>query len=125
MISSLPLRSVGRVSLVLLLAGLLASCGPAYRGEPLYGPHAFSDPRVVEGERVFAAQCHECHPGGDAGLGFAINNRPLPGWAIALQVRTGIGAMPSFDEERLSDEELDAVIAYLMELRSLQPSRAR
>ncbi|MEX2542963.1 MAG: cytochrome c [Trueperaceae bacterium] len=101
----------------LLALLLLVACGPAYRGEPLYGPLNVSDPQVAHGEQVFDAHCHQCHPGGDAGLGFGINDKPLPGWLIKFQVRHGLGAMPSFSQEQIDDEELDALVAYLFALR--------
>lgn len=111
-------------------AGLLAtaaltltvslSCGSARRSEPLTGEHRFTDPEVILGERVFSDMCQQCHPRGQAGLGFALNNKPMPGWLIRFQVRNGLGAMPALPEEAISDEELDAVVAYLKELRGLE-----
>lgn len=101
----------------LIVAALLAGCGPAYRGEPLYGPLGAADPRVALGEVVFFAHCHQCHPGGAGGLGFGINDKPLPAGLIEFQVRNGLGVMPAFPEDRISDEELDALVAYLLALR--------
>lgn len=112
------MRCVRATSGLLLLALLLlAACGPAYRGEPLYGPLNVADVKVAQGEQVFYANCHQCHPGGTAGLGFGINDKPLPGWLIEFQVRNGLGSMPSFSEEQIDDEELDALVAYLVALR--------
>ncbi|WP_447977226.1 c-type cytochrome [Candidatus Nitrospira bockiana] len=62
------------------------------------------------------AKCHQCHPGGEAGLGPAINNKPLPDFLVRLQVRKGFGAMPGFTTEQLTDEELAHVLVYLHEL---------
>ncbi|HEX7021728.1 MAG TPA: cytochrome c [Trueperaceae bacterium] len=107
-----------RLAAGLLVAGLLSACAPAYRGVPLYGPLDTSDPQVALGQRVFDAHCDQCHPGGAGGLGPSLNSRPLPGFVIEFQVRHGLGAMPSFSEEQISDEELDAVVAYLDQLRS-------
>jgi mono/diheme cytochrome c family protein len=59
------------------------------------------------------AHCHACHPGGEAGLGPALNDKPLPGLLVRLQVRTGMGAMPAFSPRELSDGELRDLIAYL------------
>jgi mono/diheme cytochrome c family protein len=69
------------------------------------------------GEVVFMQHCHSCHPGGEAGLGPALNNKPLPGFLIRLQVRQGIGAMPRFSEDVISGTELDDLVAYMMALR--------
>jgi mono/diheme cytochrome c family protein len=63
------------------------------------------------------AHCQPCHPGGEAGLGPAINDKPLPGFLIRLQVRSGVGAMPAFSAEEISVDELAALTAYLKALR--------
>ncbi len=100
-----------------VVAALLSACAPAYRGEPLYGPLDTSVPEVALGRQTFAANCNQCHPGGSSGLGPALNNKPLPAGLIKYQVRHGLGAMPAFSPERLSDENLDALVAYLLKLR--------
>lgn len=106
-----------RLAGVIAVLVVLASCGPAYRGEPLYGPLDTSDPEVALGEQVFYANCQQCHPGGSRGLAFALNDKPLTGGLIKFQVRNGLGVMPSFSEERISDAELDALVRYLMALK--------
>lgn len=109
-------------ALLLLLAALLLGCS-ARRSEPIRGPHYIGDPQVEAGRRVFMASCHKCHPGGEAGLGPALNNKPLPGPLIAMQVRVGLGAMPSFNKSQISDQELKALIRYLKALRHTGVSR--
>jgi mono/diheme cytochrome c family protein len=64
--------------------------------------------------------CYQCHPGGMAGLGPAINDKPLPGWLIKTQVRQGLGAMPSFDESELSDADLEALVEYISALKNAE-----
>lgn len=100
----------------LLCVLVLAGCASARRGEPLRGPLPL-DARAEKGRMAFQRRCNGCHPGGEGGLGPALNNKPLPGFAIRYQVRHGLGVMPSFPEERLSDEDLDALVAYLKKLR--------
>jgi mono/diheme cytochrome c family protein len=78
-------------------------------------------PTLRLGREVFDRECHLCHPGGEAGLGFSLNNKALPGALVKLQVRRGIGAMPAFSKAELSDEELDALVAYLAWLRRATP----
>ena len=107
------------VSAALLLAGMLVACGTARRGAPLTGEHTPPTAEIALGQRVFDANCHQCHVGGTQGLGPALNDKPLPGWLIRLQVRRGLGAMPSFTEEEISDEELDALVSYMVWLRRL------
>ena len=96
---------------------LLTSCGSARRSEPIKGAVSISDPRVERGRMVYMSQCNHCHPGGEAGLGPAINDKPLPGFLIKTQVRTGLGAMPSFPPHEISDADVAAVIAYLKMIR--------
>lgn len=103
----------------LLLAALLAvaSCGSARRGEPLVGPIAMRTPAESHGERLFMAQCSFCHPKGETGLGPALNDKPLPGFLIKTQVRSGFGAMPAFSHAEISPQELDDIVAYMKAIR--------
>ncbi len=110
-------RRLGSQLALLALALGIAACAPAHRSEPIYGPLLLTDEAAMAGQRVFYQHCHQCHPGGAGGLGFAINNRPLPGWLIRFQVRNGLGSMPAFSEEEISDAQLDDLVAFLLELR--------
>lgn len=108
---------------ILLLAVLafvvvsIAACGTARRAAPIDDPLELTDERLVEGRQVFLEYCQSCHPGGEAGLGPSLNDKPIPGALLAFQVRHGLGTMPAFDEELITDDELDALIAYLVTLR--------
>ncbi len=102
--------------ILLVVLIVLCACGSARRGEP-FGDLLLTSDSSRHGEEVFMRYCQPCHPGGDAGLGPAINNKPLPGFLIRMQVRRGFGAMPPFPREVLSDPDLDAVVAYLNDLR--------
>lgn len=112
-------RTLLRPPLATLLAALLSitGCGSARRGEPITPPPPMTAPTLVRGEEIFMKRCHQCHPGGEAGLGPALNNKPLPGWMIRFQVRHGLGAMPAFSEKEIGDRELDDLVAYLKALR--------
>lgn len=101
------------VFLVMMNSG----CGSARRGEPLVGALNVSFPPVAEGQKVFVIHCHQCHPGGEGGQGPALNNKPLPAFLMKLQIRNGLGAMPGFSKEKISDAELDNLIAYIMAVR--------
>ena len=104
-----------------LLAAMVCTigCGRTRRGEPVTEPLQTDDPRVALGHRVFSMHCHQCHPGGAGGLAPAINDKPLPVGLMKTQVRQGLGAMPAFSEQEISDEELDGIIRYLKALRTL------
>jgi mono/diheme cytochrome c family protein len=97
-------------------AAAALACGSARKSPPLAGPTAL-DERERRGEIAYMRHCHSCHPNGEAGLGPSLNDKPLPGALIKAQVRKGIGAMPSFDDGRIGDAELDDVVAYLGALR--------
>ena len=105
--------------LAILVIAMMSSlgCGTARRGEAIAGPLVIQDQQTALGQRAFMTSCHQCHPAGMAGLGPAINNKPLPGAMIKMQTRAGLGAMPGFSSSELSDEDLDAVVVYLQALR--------
>ena len=111
------------VSAVLLGGAIVlqVGCGSARRGVPVQPPVQLTDAQAEQGRRVYMRFCNGCHPGGEAGLGLGINNKPLPGFAIRFQVRHGLGVMPSFSEEVISDEQLDALSKYLVALRDHDP----
>jgi mono/diheme cytochrome c family protein len=96
---------------------LVAGCHSTRRGEPITGPMQISDPEVARGRLVFLKNCYQCHPGGEAGLGPALNNKPAPVFLMKTQVRVGLGAMPSFSKEQISSADLDRLMAYVIALR--------
>jgi hypothetical protein len=106
-----------RLTCVLALLSLLVACHSTRRGEPITGPIPISDPKILRGRLVFYRNCHQCHPGGEAGLGPALNNKPAPVFLMKTQVRVGLGAMPPFTKDQIPPEELDDLMAYLITLR--------
>jgi len=102
--------------------GVLCGCASARRDEPLVGALQLNDANLIAGQRVFMHNCYQCHPGGSAGLGPPLNDKPLPAFAIRTQVRKGIGAMPAFDPQMIPDADLDNVVAYLKTLRQHKAS---
>jgi mono/diheme cytochrome c family protein len=61
--------------------------------------------------------CQKCHPGGETGLGPALNNKPFPTFLQRFQVRNGLGAMPAFSPAEISASQLDDLLVYLSTLR--------
>ena len=94
-----------------------SGCHSVRRGEPIVGPMDLSNASLQSGQKLFLQHCHQCHPRGEGGLGPPLNNKPAPAFLVKLQVRTGLGSMPSFHKNELSDEELNQLIDYLMALR--------
>ncbi|CAN5339509.1 hypothetical protein BH23BAC1_BH23BAC1_07220 [soil metagenome] len=85
--------------------------------EPIKGPMNLDSQELVLGQKVYNSYCNKCHPGGEAGLGPALNDRPTPGFLYRFQIRNGLGAMPDFSKEVINDEEMDALIRYLHKQR--------
>jgi mono/diheme cytochrome c family protein len=105
------------ILLTLFFLVFITACSSARRGEPISGPMQLSTSKLQDGEQVFTRTCNQCHPGGEAGLGPALNNKPLPVFLMKFQVRNGLGAMPPFSKEQISDKELDDVMDYVVALR--------
>ncbi len=94
-----------------------AGCHSVRRAEPLVGPLVLTDPALQRGRLLFDRHCYKCHLQGEGGLSPALNNKPLPKFLMRLQVRAGLGAMPAFSDEQISDEDLDDILGYLVALR--------
>ncbi len=102
---------------VLLGVGAIAlACAEERKSEPLVGEIELST-QEKRGREHFMRLCNECHPGGESGVGPALNDKRLPAAAIRAQVRNGFGDMPAFDDSALADEELDDLIAFLEAVR--------
>ena len=92
-------------------------CHSVRRAEPIAGPRPTSEPTLAQGRSVFQQHCHQCHPGGEGGLGPSLNDKPAPGFLIKTQVRLGLGAMPGFGKDKINAQELDALTAYMLASR--------
>lgn len=73
---------------------------------------------VDNGEKLFMANCEKCHPGGEGGLGPAINANPAPQFVKRFQVRHGLGVMPSFKSAELSKNDLHDISKFLRAWKS-------
>ena len=110
------------IAILVVVIGLwITGCGNTYRPSPqaavLGEAKLIDDEKLVNGRKQFNLNCYQCHPGGAAGLAPAINDKPLPEGLIKLQIRRGLGAMPAFNEQHLSDEDVDAIVRYLKYMR--------
>lgn len=108
--------------LLVLALPLAAGCATARRGGPTAPPPGLTAEQR-EGEVAFFRHCHSCHPNGEAGLGPAIHNKPLPAAVLRLQIRNGLGAMPAFPDEVLADADVDRIIDYLQAMRRAEPGK--
>jgi mono/diheme cytochrome c family protein len=112
-----------RYNLLLLSLLFIIACGTAKRGEPTYAPVPTSEPAIARGEVVFNTHCQSCHPGGETGLGPAINDKPVPGFVIRFQIRNGLGAMPAFKKDVIPSDELDDLMAYIKAQRKAKKNK--
>lgn len=104
--------------IILLSTVVLNSCSSARRSEPIKGPLKLSTAELTEGKKHFDRYCNSCHPGGEAGLGPALNNKSIvPSFIIKFQVRNGLGKMPSFSREQIPPDELDKIVKYIKVLQ--------
>jgi mono/diheme cytochrome c family protein len=94
------------------------ACGGARRGEPIGAPVVPATEPARRGQLVFMHHCHPCHPGGEAGLGPSLNDKPAPAFLLRTQVRLGLGVMPAFPPGQIDDRALDDLVAFLVVLRA-------
>ncbi len=87
-------------------AALPGSGWPASEAKAALGPAAAGD-----GSALFASSCGGCHPNGGAGLGPSLKG--LAADVISQATRDGKGAMPAFKPDRLSDQQLRDIVAFL------------
>ena len=106
---------VAVLSLAIVCSG--AACRSIRRGEPLVGALPAVSPEIERGRILFAQTCYKCHPGGEGGLGPGLNDKCLPGFLMKTQVRLGLGVMPSFAPHRISPNDLNDLMAYVLALR--------
>lgn len=108
--------------LVLFGALALAACGgggaaprdPGAVAAMYEGPIRSAD--VEHGHELYDSVCMSCHGGGAPGL----DNL---GWAagrMRQQIREGEGRMPAIPASRLSDDDLEAVLAYMVTVGAVQ-----
>jgi mono/diheme cytochrome c family protein len=110
-------RANHRAALLLVIVAIVCvACGTARRRPPL-GPALALNEEAATGQVAFMEKCDRCHPGGEAGLGPALNDKPFPDFLKRFQVRKGLGTMPHFSQQELSDPELDSILEYLKALR--------
>jgi mono/diheme cytochrome c family protein len=107
------------------ITAVLLACGARQRGEPAGPPIAAATAEEPHGRQLFQKLCYKCHPGGAAGLGPALNNKPLPEVAVRTQIRKGVGAMPSFGSDMVSDDDVAALARFVHALRNAPAHGAR
>jgi mono/diheme cytochrome c family protein len=98
-----------------MIAALLivVSCS-SRMSEPVKQKHFTTEnAAIANGEKVYMIHCQKCHPGGEAGLGPALNSNPAPQFVKRFQMRHGLGVMPSFTTKEIARKDLRDISKYL------------
>ena len=113
---------LGKGTLWIICTGILAGIVSISCSAPKTKPYAevvtLPTEQLQNGRILFDNYCASCHPEAMSDVGLAIINKPLPKALIKFQIRNGIGVMPAFNEEQLSDEQVENIAEYLHYLRT-------
>ena len=110
---------MGKNLIAVLMIGLLAfafACSKESGGTTALSLASFDFPLestdVATGSEVYAEFCEGCHPGGEAGDGPRIAGEGDTPAEVRWKVRSGGDDMPAFGPDKISDADLEAVLAY-------------
>ncbi|HEY9363138.1 MAG TPA: cytochrome c [Chitinophagaceae bacterium] len=114
-----------RVTIIMILFSFtLASCS-VRRTQPITQQEFVpANNRILNGQKVFMANCNKCHPGGEGGLGPSVNGNIAPQFVKRFQMRHGLGVMPSFKKDEISKSDLRDISKFLHAWKSYQTNNA-
>ena len=75
---------------------------------------------VDRGKELFTANCDDCHPGGEEDVGPSLIAEPHTPARIRQQIREGSGRMRPFSAKRVSDEDVEAILAFLASVKAVK-----
>jgi mono/diheme cytochrome c family protein len=87
-------------------------------GSAYEGPITSTD--TAHGKEVFDQHCEDCHPGGEEDVGPSLIADPHTPAKLRQQVREGSGKMRPFSEKRISNDDLEALLAYLQTINAVK-----
>lgn len=115
--------------LVLVVAGCGGSSGGAEEpvgeettagGDLSQYAGAITSTDVDRGKELFDTLCGDCHPGGEGDVGPSLVAEPHTPERLRQQIREGSGKMRPFGENRLSDADMETVLAYLASIHAVK-----
>jgi cytochrome c5 len=122
-------RSTGFICSGMIACGLVLygcggtsqpSAGKTAGGEATQyeGPIASTD--SAHGKELFGTFCDDCHPNGESDVGPSLIETPHTPARIRQQIREGSGKMPPFTEKKLSNDDVEALLAYLATINAVK-----
>lgn len=100
----------------IVMSVIAFGCSTGSSGTTAYSLQDFEFPLTstdkATGAEVYAEFCEGCHPGGEEGDGPKITGLGLSPAKMRWQVRSGGKDMPAFGPDKISDANLEAVLAY-------------
>jgi mono/diheme cytochrome c family protein len=124
-VTSIGVKGVGAVAALALIAcgggaeepsGAESSSGAELA--QYEGPIASTD--AERGKEIFEAHCDDCHPGGEEDVGPSLIADAHTPAQIRKQIREGSGKMKPFPEKRLSDDDVEAILAYMASINAVK-----
>jgi mono/diheme cytochrome c family protein len=89
-------------------------------GESAQYEGAITSTDAAHGKELFDTSCGDCHPGGESDVGPSLIAEPHTAPRIRQQIREGSGKMRPFSEKRLSNDDMEAVLAYLASINAVK-----
>ena len=82
------------------------------------GPIGSTD--VARGQELYSKFCDDCHPDGEEDVGPSLIADPHSPAMLRRQIREGSGKMRPFPENRISADDMEAILAYLASINAVQ-----
>lgn len=104
------------LGLVIGMVATVCGCSKESSGTTAYAVEDFEYPLestdLTTGNTVYAEYCEGCHPGGEEGDGPKITDLGASPAQMRWRVRSGGDDMPAFGPDKISDAQLEALLAY-------------
>jgi len=99
----------------------LVALGVVFAAALLGSPRSAEAQTPPPGQRAFNRTCGRCHPDGGEDTGPEIRGRNLTEARMREVIRTGTRRMRPITPQRLTDADLEGVIAYLRTMHAVAP----